>query len=291
MIKQVLDGNLDTNQYEDMLREMFGIHAYIAFTMDKVVQNIVRQLQHIVCDESCQQCTDLYMDESKNGATGGHCATAHTRIGPEAGYQKKAEQLLCDENCFKLILYKGEGKLCIEMVDTDSDETGDEMEQIEKWSEYVERYTREIGNISEDLKQQLSEKPLFMRRNIRSFKSRTKNEREDLFDKDLKNDKNKDKEKEKDKDKDKDKDSGDEIVKTEDNKEADPALAKALADTEVTENSECKFDMSKFKMVFVVQSESIMYRKNCIKKARMVCLLDHFSNLISFVTNRLFYPF
>ncbi len=44
MIKQVLDGNLDTNQYEDMLREMFGIHAYISFTMDKVVQNIVRQV-------------------------------------------------------------------------------------------------------------------------------------------------------------------------------------------------------------------------------------------------------
>jgi paired amphipathic helix protein Sin3a len=44
MIKQVLDGNLDANQFEDMLREMFGIHAYIAFTLDKVVQNIVRQV-------------------------------------------------------------------------------------------------------------------------------------------------------------------------------------------------------------------------------------------------------
>lgn len=280
MIKQVLDGNLDTNQYEDMLREMFGIHAYIAFTMDKVVQNIVRQLQHIVCDESCVRCTEMFMEESKSGATGGHCATAHTRVGPETLYQKKAEQHLQDENCFKLILYKGEGKLCIEMVDTDTDDTGDEMDQIEKWSDYVERYTREIGNISEDLKQQLSEKPLFMRRNIRSFKSRTKNEREDLFDKDLKNEKNKDKDTEKD--------SADETVKAdafkEDSKDADPPLAKALADTEVTENSECKFDMSKFKMVFVVQSESIMYRKNCIKKARMVCLLSISDN--SFFTKR-----
>ena len=44
MVKQVLDGNLDSNQYEDNLREMFGIHAYIAFTLDKVVQNIVRQV-------------------------------------------------------------------------------------------------------------------------------------------------------------------------------------------------------------------------------------------------------
>ena len=36
MIKNVLDGNLECVAYEDTLREMFGIHAYIAFTLDKV---------------------------------------------------------------------------------------------------------------------------------------------------------------------------------------------------------------------------------------------------------------
>lgn len=44
MVKQVLDGNLDSNQFEDNLREMFGIHAYISFTLDKVVSYIVRQV-------------------------------------------------------------------------------------------------------------------------------------------------------------------------------------------------------------------------------------------------------
>lgn len=36
MLKNVLDGNLDGNNFEDSLREMFGIHAYIAFTLDRV---------------------------------------------------------------------------------------------------------------------------------------------------------------------------------------------------------------------------------------------------------------
>lgn len=36
MIKNVLDGNLEPTAYEDTLREMFGIHAYTGFTMDKV---------------------------------------------------------------------------------------------------------------------------------------------------------------------------------------------------------------------------------------------------------------
>lgn len=44
MVRSLLDGNIDPTQYEDTLREMFTIHAYIGFTMDKLVQNIVRQV-------------------------------------------------------------------------------------------------------------------------------------------------------------------------------------------------------------------------------------------------------
>ncbi|XP_007669067.1 paired amphipathic helix protein Sin3b isoform X4 [Ornithorhynchus anatinus] len=43
MVRSLLEGNIDPTQYEDTLREMFTIHAYIGFTMDKLVQNIVRQ--------------------------------------------------------------------------------------------------------------------------------------------------------------------------------------------------------------------------------------------------------
>lgn len=44
MVRNLLDGNMDSSTYEDSLREMFGIHAYIAFTMDKIIQNCVRQV-------------------------------------------------------------------------------------------------------------------------------------------------------------------------------------------------------------------------------------------------------
>jgi histone deacetylase complex regulatory component SIN3 len=44
MVRSLLDGNMDTSSYEDSLREMFGIHAYIAFTMDKIIHNCVRQV-------------------------------------------------------------------------------------------------------------------------------------------------------------------------------------------------------------------------------------------------------
>ncbi|KAK4337070.1 hypothetical protein RND71_043700 [Anisodus tanguticus] len=108
MVKQLLDGNLDSNQYEDQLREMFGIHAYISFTLDKVVQNIVRQLQHIVCDEGSVQSTELFLEASKFNATGGPCSTAFLRVAQEYSYQKKAESVLSEENIFKTIIYKEE---------------------------------------------------------------------------------------------------------------------------------------------------------------------------------------
>lgn len=46
IVRNLLDGNMDGVQYEDTLREMFGIHAYIAFTLDKVVHNCVRQVKY-----------------------------------------------------------------------------------------------------------------------------------------------------------------------------------------------------------------------------------------------------
>jgi len=33
--------------YEEQLREMFGIYAYVGFTMDKLIQNIVRQVRYV----------------------------------------------------------------------------------------------------------------------------------------------------------------------------------------------------------------------------------------------------
>lgn len=45
---------MDSNAYEDTLREMFGIHAYIAFTLDKVVTYAVRQVNNTAVVTGCQ---------------------------------------------------------------------------------------------------------------------------------------------------------------------------------------------------------------------------------------------
>lgn len=143
MLKMVLDGNMDSNHYEDSLREMFGIHAYIAFTLDRVsgdrgrhiksvecihelvcdsvclrflfsldcavqvVTNAVRQLQHCVTERSALEAVELFHTQQRSHGTGGYCRTANKRIATEMAYQRKAEASLPDDNCFKVYIVSG----------------------------------------------------------------------------------------------------------------------------------------------------------------------------------------
>lgn len=68
------------------------------------MSNAVRQLQHLVTDDPCIECHELFNSEAKNGATGGLCGKAHERQISELVYQKKAEKILADENCMKIFI-------------------------------------------------------------------------------------------------------------------------------------------------------------------------------------------
>ena len=73
----------------------------------KVVSNAVRQLQHLVQEDAAQDCWDLYQQEKKAGGTGGPVNLAADRYINELTYQKKAEKMLTDENCFKILIVSG----------------------------------------------------------------------------------------------------------------------------------------------------------------------------------------
>ena len=68
--------------------------------------SVSAQLQHIVSDGVCVRVTDLYLSESANKATGGAASTQASRATAEGVYQRKAEQLMPEENCFKVPISK-----------------------------------------------------------------------------------------------------------------------------------------------------------------------------------------
>lgn len=70
--------------------------------IDDILNLLLLQLQHLVTDDVCSRVTDMYLSESANKATGGTLSTQTSRATAEAAYQRKAEQLMSDENCFKV---------------------------------------------------------------------------------------------------------------------------------------------------------------------------------------------
>ncbi|XP_028679684.2 SIN3 transcription regulator family member Aa isoform X2 [Erpetoichthys calabaricus] len=231
MVRNLLDGNMDASQYEDSLREMFTIHAYIAFTMDKLIQSIVRQLQHIVSDEICVQVTDLYLSEGLTGATGGLLSTQASRMSSEAAYQRKAEQLMSDENCFKLMFVQSRGQvqLTIELLDTDEDNS-DEPVEAERWSDYVERYVNS-DSASPELREHLAQKPVFLPRNLRRIRKCQRGREQ--HEKECK----------------------------------ETGGKKTLENVENLDKMKCNFKLNSYKMVYVFKSEDYMYRRTALMRA------------------------
>ena len=43
-VRSILDGSIELSTFEEQLREVFGGHAYVAYTLDKLVQNVGRQV-------------------------------------------------------------------------------------------------------------------------------------------------------------------------------------------------------------------------------------------------------
>ena len=70
-------------------------------------------------------------------------------------------------------------------------------------------------------------------------------------------------------------------------------MAKMQEAIEVDDNTQCKFSLNNFKMVFVVNSDSYMYKKQALKRAKqvstvMLCFSSSFEELIPICFFRIF---
>uniref|UniRef100_A0A8C2CDB8 Paired amphipathic helix protein Sin3a n=1 Tax=Cyprinus carpio TaxID=7962 RepID=A0A8C2CDB8_CYPCA len=176
MVRNLLDGNMEASHYEDSLREMFTIHAYIAFTMDKLIQNIVRQVR-------LPKYTDIIV-------------LLHVM------------------------------HLTVELQDTE-EEISDGPMDIECWSDYVVRYLS-ADFTSPDLRDHLSQKPVFLPRNLRRIRKCQRGC-----------------------------ESQEEAAKDGGRKENADSM-----------KMECMFKLNSYKMVYVFKSEDYMYRRTALLRAQ-----------------------
>uniref|UniRef100_A0A7N8X618 Paired amphipathic helix protein Sin3b n=1 Tax=Mastacembelus armatus TaxID=205130 RepID=A0A7N8X618_9TELE len=231
MVRSLLDGNLDSTQYEDTLREMFTIHAYIGFTIDKVIHNIIRQLQHLVSDEVCLQVVDLYLAERKRGAAGGNLSSQCVRAAWETSYQWKAERVMAEENCFKVMFIqdKGHVTMTIELLDTEEAQADDPLD-VQCLSSYMEQFVGTESSLCSQAEGYFF-KPVFLPRNLRRFRRWQVRQVEAMR------------------------------CRREWHRQLGVENAGSL---------DCRFKLNTHKMVFVMNSEDYMYRRGALVKARKV---------------------
>uniref|UniRef100_A0A665TUQ6 Paired amphipathic helix protein Sin3b n=1 Tax=Echeneis naucrates TaxID=173247 RepID=A0A665TUQ6_ECHNA len=229
MVRSLLDGNLDSTQYEDTLREMFTIHAYIGFTIDKVIHNIIRQLQHLVSDEVCLQVVDLYLAERKRGAAGGNLSSQCVRAAWETSYQWKAERVMAEENCFKVMFIQNKGHvtMTIELLDTEEAQADDPLD-VQCLSSYMEQFVGTESSLCSQAEGYFF-KPVFLPRNLRRFRRWQVRQVEAMR------------------------------CRREWHRQLGVENAGSL---------DCRFKLNTHKMVFVMNSEDYMYRRGALVKAR-----------------------
>lgn len=132
----LLVGAKDTGTYEDECRELFGIDAYVLFTLDKVISQLAKHLQTTLSEELGSKLLAMYALET----TGGNVN--------EELYRYQCSDLLNDARCFRLEFHKpsetfGGSYLTFTLmdpirnppiyVDINSD-------THKKWAEYVQSY-------------------------------------------------------------------------------------------------------------------------------------------------------
>uniref|UniRef100_A0A674NAZ1 Paired amphipathic helix protein Sin3b n=1 Tax=Takifugu rubripes TaxID=31033 RepID=A0A674NAZ1_TAKRU len=229
MVRSLLDGNLDSAQYEDTLREMFTIHAYIGFTIDKVIHNIIRQLQHLVSDEVCLQVVDLYLAERKRGAAGGNLSSQCVRAAWETSYQWKAERVMAEENCFKVMFIQNKGivTMAVELLDTEEAQADDPLD-VQCLSSYMEQFVGTESSLCSQAEGYFF-KPVFLPRNLRRFRRWQVRQVEAMR------------------------------CRREWHRQLGVENAGSL---------DCRFKLNTHKMVFVMNSEDYMYRRGALVKSR-----------------------
>ncbi|CAH2083936.1 unnamed protein product [Euphydryas editha] len=169
LVKGVLDGNIDAAAYEDAAREMLGIKAYPAYTLDKLVSIAVRQLQHCVSESWSARATEL---------------AARGMRGPPAYVRRALRALRAHHTAFLVKVYGGDDcKVTFELLEAageghasphhDSSRlsptnqsrsrstNGDAVSRLAEWSLYAESYARP------DARGATGNKPVFLRRNAR----------------------------------------------------------------------------------------------------------------------------
>ncbi|RKO92645.1 hypothetical protein BDK51DRAFT_18371 [Blyttiomyces helicus] len=129
----LVGGDLENPEFEERARSMFGTSAYVIFTIDKLLQATVKQVQTILSDPKCPDLMVLCNKDREKSTTSAR---------QEATYRLAAEALIPDESLYRLEYYVTEKILTIQLIGRDEQLSDDCSTSEEKWSHYVDSFVQ-----------------------------------------------------------------------------------------------------------------------------------------------------
>ncbi|CAI5709593.1 unnamed protein product [Hyaloperonospora brassicae] len=95
----LIDGSVDNAKYEDSCRSLMGSTSYFLFTMDKLVTQVLKQMQHLANDDTCQELTKAFVEvkggpKAMTDATGAEAKTT--------AYLNKTKSIFEGEGAFRI---------------------------------------------------------------------------------------------------------------------------------------------------------------------------------------------
>lgn len=123
----------DQSEFEETVRAMFGTSSYLVFTMDKVVQTLIKQITSMMSDPRTSELMDLFFKDREKDTTSPR---------QEAVYRLSAESLIPDENIYRLEYFVAERVLTIQLLGKDDYLSDHSITSEERWSLYVDHFVQ-----------------------------------------------------------------------------------------------------------------------------------------------------
>jgi len=187
-------------------------------------------------------------------------------------YQKKSEKILADENCFKIVLYRDSANMTVELLDTETEsrqgnsEAEEEDEEDEEGKpdqhqleQYVARFLgpgdQSVNSLCPNTMLHLARKPVFLSRSVRSYRAKTRHK---IVPRPIVNEKEERKE---------------EVVPAlplataPPNRQGKLNLSDSTIVWEEADSGGCIIN-NDFKILWVVNSENYIYKKNALNTAK-----------------------
>lgn len=118
---------------------MFGTDAYLTFTIDKIIITIARQLQNMACEELNIASMELYKKYRFERPICLYSTDRNEEIIEEA-YERAAQEMLTNQNCFKTCIIHEPRSVSMELIDSVITDDGEKGEGDQEWSRYVHHY-------------------------------------------------------------------------------------------------------------------------------------------------------